>query len=158
MGCSSMVMKQSGSWTGMPEHPICLIYLICPLNQHRWETWGGDYCQGSPDSKSITVSAFFTLLPLLSSQIFFALKNKEHAKEKMPELLQKLKGKLSDKTQVILWHQEDPFFIFYLHFTRVRSKALWVYRPGKESSGILTSISVTAYGAVLHSKCKEYLP
>ncbi len=31
-----------------------------------------------------------------------------------------------------------------------------MYSPGKESLGILTSISVTAYGAVLHSH--QYLP
>ncbi len=29
------------------------------------------------------------------------------------------------------------------------------YSPGEESLGILTSISVTAYEAVLHSKCKN---
>ncbi len=29
------------------------------------------------------------------------------------------------------------------------------YSPGKGSLAILTSISVTAYGAVPHSKCKE---
>ena len=32
-----------------------------------------------------------------------------------------------------------------------------VHNPGDASLGILTSISVTAYGAVLHSKCKELL-
>ena len=31
-----------------------------------------------------------------------------------------------------------------------------MYSPGKESLGILTSISVTAYGAVVHSN--QYLP
>ena len=30
-------------------------------------------------------------------------------------------------------------------------------KPGKGYPSILTSISATAYGAVLHSKCKAYL-
>ena len=29
------------------------------------------------------------------------------------------------------------------------------YSPGEASLGILTSIHVTVYGAVLHSKCKD---
>ncbi len=30
-----------------------------------------------------------------------------------------------------------------------------MYSPGEASPGILTSISVTAYEAVFHSKCKD---
>ncbi len=32
---------------------------------------------------------------------------------------------------------------------------VYAYSPGEEYPGILTSISVTAYEAVLHSKCKD---